>query len=351
VVSFVDEPVDLVLAFVAHYRALGAVGIHLCLDRRRDDVAARLAGAADVHLTVMDAAFWTGLGRARAGDFMVRQAVAMAAVVPVVRADWLLHVDCDEFLHPGAAVEAQLAAAPEEAMILRVPVVERVMPLQEAGPGGSILSGRFKRAVALSPAVRQAVWGDLAGLVDGMGFHGQAAGKSFVRTGQGLVIGPHFAVPEAIAGDLVESLAWVAAHGMTFDGLILHFDGLTRLHWVFKMLARRGLYRAQLEAGHAAAAEAWPGLRQVAAVHARVGDAVALRDLAARVQALDARQEAILAGEGVLVDVDHGIAARAAAAFPAAPPDLSVGAFDAALQRLRPGLAGPAGLAPSSAPP
>ena len=116
-----------------------------------------------------------------------------------------------------------------------------------------------------------------------------------------------------------------AAQG-TLPGLrLLHFDGLTELHYLLKILRRAQGVVPGAPSRHGAAR-----LMQIAAVAGRAGDAQRLHRIWRLAKTLDRPQAAALEARGVLSHDAPGIAQSVAAQLGFCP-DLSPAAFDRAL--------------------
>ena len=222
VVATVDEPAALVAAFAAHHLAIGAAEVHLFLDRPDLQVSAALAGLAGCYVTVCDDAYWQASRRkTRPLIHTTRQSFNANVALGRTRADWLLHCDCDEFVRDGAAVAAELAKAPPQAVYLRLLMAERV---RLAGETGDIFTGVFRHALPEFSSIGPMVYGLMADFFK-EGLTGHKAGKALVRVGAGAEMSIH-----APKGRPV--------HRVIQSTRLLHFDGLTRLHYMIKLLRR-----------------------------------------------------------------------------------------------------------------
>lgn len=221
VVATVDEPAPLIISFAAHYLALGAAEVHLFLDRPNPVAEAALAGLPRLHLTVCDAAYWAQV-RARPLLHVRRQRHNANKTYKKTQVDFLLHCDCDEFVRDGAGMVDELASLPAEASFLRLQVAERVQRLHH--PEGQIFEGMFRWPIDAFFLVGEEIYGKAARFFRD-GLTGHRAGKAVVRTGLDLTLGLH--APEG----------W-PTYVDSAPGRLLHFDGLTRLHYALKLLRR-----------------------------------------------------------------------------------------------------------------
>jgi len=354
----VDEPPELLVAFVAHYLGLGATRVHLALDRPTAEVTAALGGIGRVRLTPCDGAHWRRLGQARRPANPVRRQIFNAGdAYRATTCEWFLSCDGDEFVHALRPVGALLAEVPAAAPIVRLRVAERaflaapppatvfdgIFRLQRGfdwppapGPGGRLARfGRRLRTV-LGGGMRArlaAVYGPArAGFLNDAGLLGHGAGKSFTRAGLPLAIGTHYPLPAGQATDDRSFLARPEWRHHLAEAVLLHFDGMTPLHWQLKLLRK-------FEA-HPDAAGGEPGLgrrtearkAQIRAVHAARGDAAALARLLEGLVVLSPAQASTLVRAGFAAAIAPGIAGAVARALGAGAPDLGPAAFD---RRLR----------------
>lgn len=308
VVATVDEPSALIISFAAHYLALGAAEVHLFLDRPNPQAEAALAGLPRLRLTVCDAAYWAGVGW-RPLLHVGRQSHNAGRAYAATQADFLLHCDCDEFVRDGAALQAELAALPKEAAYLRLQMAERVQMVGQTG--GGMFDGLFRLPMDAFYLMGDQIYGaDARFLKDGI--TGHRVGKAVVRSGLEVKMGLH--KPDG-----------QRPHGDSAAGRLLHFDGLTRLHFCLKLLRRAHEPPHASNGRHGLARS-----MQFLALRERVTDPLQREDLISALKNLSAAQ------------MDHLQAlqcfdARAFDPQPAAVAaglrlDLSVAAFDAALK-------------------
>lgn len=309
------EPAALVLTHLAWHRAAGATALHLYLDDPADPVAEAAARIPGVRVTRCDPGFWASLppGR-RPGLITVRQGLCATHAYGQGGVDWLLHLDADEFLLPTAPLEPALAANADLDGALVVPVRERVLTRPDPA---SLFEGLFRRPLRgaernhplLAPIRDMAP----AGMI------GHTLGKSLSRTGRGLSLRPHF--PRGAGGEEVPTRPLAAA-------VLLHFDGLTPLHWLAKMLAR-----LPAEGGAAPASYLGPHRQaQLAALTECRRDPARLRALHDRLRVIADPAPHLAAG---LIE-DHAFdPLPACRALLGDAPDLSVAGFDAGLRASR----------------
>lgn len=222
VVATVDEPAALVVAFVLHHLEIGAASVDLFLDGPNPEAQAALGGIAEVRVTLCDDAFWTDSTRKKKPKLHTGRQITNANLA-YGRAPgrWLLHCDCDEFVRDGQELVAELANTAPRHQYLRLAMAERV----ETGPEtDGLFAGVFRTPFDNFAEVGPQIYGDLARFLKD-GVTGHKAGKALVRTGLDLKMGIHS--PEG-----------PPPHRTANGVRLLHFDGLTRLHYMIKLLRR-----------------------------------------------------------------------------------------------------------------
>ncbi len=228
VVCTCREPTQLVVAFAAHYIGLGASEVRLYLDQRQPDLEAILDRIPQVIFHVCDAAYWADhIGKPRPESVEYRQLINAFDAYHCSQVDWLAHFDADEFLHADIPVADILRAQPEEIEYAVAAPRERafVQGISQTG----LFDGVFRQPTP-------ALWGNAPFLFGGaqrflrQGVLGYPHGKSFMRTGKKLLPGIH--TPRRPSGHRRLKL-----RGWTVQRMrLLHFDGLTALHWSGKLL-------------------------------------------------------------------------------------------------------------------
>lgn len=315
VAALVDLPAPLLAAMALHHLDQGAACVELFLDRPDPALRALLASFPAVRLTDCDAAFWAARGIPRPAQAFARQIVVANLAYARCPADWLFHLDGDEFVDCGATLAADLAAVPAGRDVVRLHNVERVLPRWR--PQRDLFEGLFRRPRRRSRWLAPLIWGHWAGFLQG-GLAGYCIGKAGTRTGMGHIVKIH----GAQAGpDSRRPVQWAELR----RSRVLHFDAVTRLHWRMKLLGA-----AQEAAQSAGAVRRAPGKTRQMAMMLRPGaDAATAARLtealvtAGRWQALLLR----LCGLAWRPRCDPGAAARRL--LPGL--DLSPAAFDAAL--------------------
>lgn len=292
VVAMVEEPAPLVLAFVQHMLAIGATGVDLFLDKPNAQAQEMLAATPGCRVTVVDDAFWDAVpGGGRPSKKPSRQFAVAEIAYRRCEADWLLHCDCDEFLRQDTAFLTELAAAPDDVTHMTLRVGERVW----TGPTPSPYGGVFRRMHADYETFGPQLHGEHAPYFIS-GLSGHIVGKSLTRTGRALRPTVHFAVPSDGSG---------FAHGKpevyVRSSRILHFDGITPLHFAIKML--RHVYDTGSDAPRTAAEMPPHRLAQMAQVPALVADPAALAGLVMRIMSLTPVQADMLRERNLLDEV------------------------------------------------
>lgn len=318
VVATLDEPPVLVAAFVAWHLALGASEMHLYFDRPDDPAADLVASLPEVRVTRCDPAYWQSLGKRRPDKHQLRQVLNARHAYNVMQADWLLHCDGDEFIWAEAPVAACLGIADDGIASLIVPVAERFYPAE--GPTTSIFTGRFRRPFAGSPAMGRALFGRGYAMTQ-RGLTGHAIGKSFLRQGSKAAPSIHRPKPQGTA-----DIRSAPAQGL----VLLHFDGLTPLHWVFKILRKADAvtHRGGMPATR-------HRQRQIDAVLAAPQDVMTLHD---RLKRPATRALQHLAKRDLIIDAGFAPEVAMRARWPDIAFDVSPAALDAWLQMRRPDL-------------
>ena len=217
VVATVDEHPALLKTFVAWHLSLGASQVFLYFDRPDDPAADQFDGMSQVNVVRCDEAYWARHSKTRPARHQVRQSRNATRTHRRARVDWLLHIDADEFLWPSKSVPAHLDEVYPWFDGATVPVAERVFVAGETPD--HVFTGPFRR-----PAKGQAD----PDQITQRGLTGHAIGKAFSRVGRDLSVSIHR--PQSKTTDLqIAKLAGIE---------LLHFDGLTRLQWMYKLLRK-----------------------------------------------------------------------------------------------------------------
>ncbi|MDD9716947.1 glycosyltransferase family 2 protein [Dinoroseobacter sp. PD6] len=310
IVALAQEAPDLILAWAAYHLNLGVRRINLFLDTSIPRVEAVLGNHPRVRLAVCDDAFWQNHpAGARPPKQGPRQKAILQDVVDHSTADWVFHIDVDEFLWTPDDLDELLAAQPPEIEHVATRAQERVY-LGPPDPG-NIFDGAF-RVQTTRRYLEDAEAADGAAtpyLQRGMTAY--CGGKSAFRPRIGLAVGIHGPKPPKPAtGRLLDTLD------------LLHFDGLTPKHWVNKRLR---LLRQQPNARRN---ETEHRQRQLLKMDTLQGDPEALREFYLLLKQYTPERAGTLEAMGLLkthaFDPTIGIATE----FPGVDLDLSMDAFD-----------------------
>ncbi len=316
VVATVDEPLVLVQAFVAWHLSEGAAEVILYFDRPDDPAAAVLEMVPQVRVIRCGADYWGARHGGRPAKHEVRQIHNATHAYLDCGADWLLHCDADEYLWPHVPIAAALAAVDPLADAAIVPVAERVYLPDTAG--GSIFNGAFRRPFVGSAVAGAALFGNGYAMTH-RGLTGHAQGKAISRIGRGLKLSIHRPRPH-------DALRMETLSGAE----LLHFDGLTRAQWIFKLLRKADHF------AHRGGMEPSPHRqRQIDAIRANPDAASALHD---KLKSVSGARVAALRANGLLLEANLDSGKALAGYF--GTVDTSPTAFDDAL------LCGPAAAYP-----
>ncbi|MWD30032.1 hypothetical protein E0K89_021380 [Aquicoccus sp. SCR17] len=322
VVVTCSEPLALTLGFAAHYLALGASEIQVFLDRPQATCASLLARLPGVTVTLCDGEHWARASRfGRRPDTVTQRQLENAALAYARSGvDWLMHVDCDEFLLPTLPFHEILAGAPDNVEYLHFRNLERSLLRDQ--PQRDIFDGVFRHAVP-------PLW--MKDLPDRLrtepytrgGFTGHLEGKTIQRTGLRILPGIHSPRPlPEFPRRYLNSWTLPTAH-------ILHFEGMTRKHWTSKLSRlyaaprdRRRMRRTQ-PVRHA----------HLQFLEENATDPQAVHHLYDRLKVLDRDDAARLEALGLLERPDLDIGRSLNEAGLAGEVETSVAAFDAELDQ------------------
>ncbi|MDR5652837.1 glycosyltransferase family 2 protein [Ruixingdingia sedimenti] len=289
VCATVKAPVDQVLAFVAHHRALGAERIWIHLDDPDDPAVAVLEPLKGVRVIRCTDDYWQRSVGRRPPTHQLRQFRNVNRCYHRARVDFLAHLDVDEYLLADRPVAEVLADLPEDRLILRVEPWEA---LHTPGLPDDIFTARhFRRQMpGPDPALAARLFGRFAPLLE-KGMLSHTVGKCFFRTGE-----PR--LKPNIHGARIEGER-VFGGRFSPDLALLHFHAEDPARWQKGLAFRlsKGAYQflPDLQA-HLLAADA----AEIAAFYDMVQTA--------RPEALEALREA-----GLLREHDLGLRAKVAA--------------------------------------
>lgn len=226
VVATVNEPPALVQAFVAWHLSQGASAVLLYCDDPSDEVQGVFAHLPQVDVIVCDDLHWQRVNNGRPHRHEVRQVCNAREAYAKAETDWVLHIDADEFVWSGPGVGQALAATAPDVDALIAPVAERVYP--QTATDVTILEGAFRRPFRGNEVEGFRIFGADYALTN-RGLTGHAQGKAFVRTGRPLKLSIHR--PRPSRGN--DEPLFARADPATVE--LLHFEGLTPLHWAYKL--------------------------------------------------------------------------------------------------------------------
>ncbi len=311
VVATVDEPPQLVQAFVAWHLALGADQIHLYFDRPDDPAMDLFVHLSRVIVTACDADHWQRVCTARPNRHQIRQVQNARNAYSRTTSSWLLHCDADEFIWSANPVSRVLADVDHAVDAVAVPVAERVYLAGEKTD--TFLDGVFRRPFPKEKRAGRRIFGPEYDLTH-RGLTGHAIGKAFVRTDRRLNMSIHR--PARRDGGSALTLAHADRNAME----LLHVDGLTPQYWLYK-LARK----AEAVANHDGMPPSEHRGRQIEALIAHPNAKRALHDV---LKSVDTALQAKLAARDLLVQPPFDVSGPLARYFPDQVVDLSPAAID-----------------------
>ncbi|EEW60763.1 conserved hypothetical protein [Ruegeria sp. TrichCH4B] len=228
VVATVAEPIELIAAFAAYHIEMGAAQVFLFLDAPRPGDADILEKLPGVQAICCDAAYWQErLQRARPDSLTRVQRVNANYAYEQTSADWLFHIDADEYLVSERGISDVLADVSEQVDYLRVQNLERVYrPHQQDQTFTTLFRVPFE---GLRWQERD-LFGSAA-VFTHKGFAGYTAGKGAGRADRELKLALHkanFQKGAARTGPPNET--------QCSEILLAHFDGFTPLSWMAKLL-------------------------------------------------------------------------------------------------------------------
>lgn len=229
VASTMREPVDQTLAFVAHHLAMGASEVQVFLDDPHDPALPLLKQIDGCIATPCGPRHWSRHIKIPRPELQtMRQAANATLAYSRTRADWLIHADADEFLYLTQPFEEVIAQLKSPARWMRIPNLERCWVDDE--DRSSVFSGVFRHTIRPDNGRTEHIYGKTASEFLSLGQLGSAHGKPLVPAGQEFRIGIHAA--KWREGDRTDWPPQMWAKGI----YLLHFDGLTPLHWAAKTL-------------------------------------------------------------------------------------------------------------------
>lgn len=323
VTATVAEPVELLVAFAAHHLQRGAAQVFLFLDDPRPGDADVLSSIPGVEVVVCDAAYWQERLQTPRPDSLTRvQRVNANRAYDLTTAEWLFHVDADEFLHCDDPIAEVLGEVPETVDFLRVQNCERAYRPQELGQTYSTLfrcpfnGRRWQERDLFGEAIK----------FSNKGFSAYTIGKGASRVGRDLQLTLHRANFRSPPSERAQP------EERTTEAIVLaHFDGVTPLNWMAKLLRYNEIGTYTQEAGKGRGRGQRKRAQQIDYVVQNKGDLGKLRSLHDLLKVIGAEQEEILTDMGLLVDLPIDPAAAVQEICPWLRFDYSASNIDAAL--------------------
>ncbi len=331
VVTTAREAPDLTVFFAAYHLAAGAMSVTVHLDDPDDPVFDALEKIEGCFPVRCDKAYWKTVRRGWSEDHRTRQVRNATRCFHAAQCDWLFHLDVDEFLYQFSPVSEELAGFPEDSKVLKLPVLERVMLDGASDP--TVFGGVFKRELktrrgrtdrqntgqaGASPlgntpssqfgrigrwyrrivlfVLKRRLYGRLYNLTRN-GFLGHVAGKAATRVGPRHTIGLHR--PQGLS----DQQRRYPITRESDSSVILHFDGMTQLHWIYKRLRAAERKRQGPEVRY--------NMRMHTQILEMEGDNMVDKgkSLFDRLGRLDPRSEALLRKHGYLYEVEFELEA------------------------------------------
>jgi hypothetical protein len=246
IVMLANEPEALLLANVGYHLGTGAQKVYVYLDNPADPLAGRLSAIPGCEVTLCTPVFWRKTGPGRPMLQTKRQIRIASHAYRQTNLDWLVHLDADEFIVQQRPLAEELQHFPRGQGFIRLQNQERAY-YQDQTPH-SMFEGGFRIPFRGGAAMEPALFRDLTPFF-AMGVAGHAAGKAAVPTGFNyklLVHAPRKRLPKLqLAGpagmEPASDFSTADAKGAlpalaSASSVLLHFDGLTPLHWMLKIL-------------------------------------------------------------------------------------------------------------------
>ncbi len=322
IVTTAFEPTAVTLGFLAHHVSLGVNKIWLHLDAPNKELVDIVGDHPQIQIVQCDQTYWNNSSKGRRPwDFRVRQTVNADSALAQSEADWIAHIDADEYVTNTDALFAFLNRQPKEVLTVVVPNSERVH--LRGDPQLHVFTGAFR--VPFPRRVHRALpllYGKYARYLQ-KGLAGYCHGKAFTRVSSGLPLALHRAL---LPSNLSEQVAQREFAGRA----ILHFDGMTKAHWLDKM-------RKKAPDGKVLKPHNPARIRQAQDVWDHRDDSVYLDDLYRHVKEISGFQALALRLLGRMTPSDVDVPAKIKKVFPEAKVDLSPAAVDAALKEIQDG--------------
>lgn len=324
-----NEPLDLLVAFVAHYLEMGADMIHLSLDKPHPEAEAAFGQHPKIRLTRCDPAYWARVSpKGRPMGLPARQMVNSREVYATLQHDWMLMCDADEYVQMTQDMGSFLATVPEPVDFVRIRVAEKVLPPHLVPQ--TIFEGSFRLPRLKGVEYAAEIYGPIVAPMLERVVAGHGVGKSLVRRGRAFPLNVHGPMtPPARPGDLAPPPEPVGTS--LPDAYLAHYDALTPLHYLLKLLGKFVQRRAMEDIGLKAGRRHPSRELQIAlaAAACKDPDPVARTEILHR---LTPDSLAALQKHGLLVDLDLAPDQIARKHFPDLTLDFTPEAFDRALR-------------------
>ncbi len=319
VAATVAEPVELLVAFAAYHRELGAQQIFLFLDDPRPGDVEVLTSIPGVQAIVCDESYWQArLGQPRPDGLTRVQRINVNYAYGLTSSDWLFHIDADEFIYAERPLHEVLKEVPETVDVLQVQNVERAYRPNETE---QTYTNLFRLPFEGARAQERALFGSAMSFLN-KGLTAYTIGKVCCRVGRHLKIGLHHANSRSDRGNPSTRPA---------DALLLaHFDGVTPLNWMGKLLRYNEIGTYAPASGTLRGRERRKRARQIEYVVQHEGNLDELRFLHDLLKVVDAKQETLLTRHNLLVDLPIDPTAAIAKVCPWLRYDYGVRNIDAA---------------------
>ncbi|MFY0661890.1 MAG: glycosyltransferase family 2 protein [Shimia sp.] len=322
IVTTAFEPTAVTLGFLAHHVDLGVNKIWLHLDAPNPELEDIAGDHPKIQIINCDAAYWAASSKGkRPWDFRVRQTINADAAMAQSDAEWIAHIDADEYVTNTDALFAFLHEQPEDILSVVVRNSERVHQHGQVQP--HIFAGLFR--VPFPPRIHRALpvlYGKHACYLQ-KGLAGYWHGKAITRVSSGLPLGLHRA-------KLPAGISVHKGQREFSEQVILHFDGLTKAHWLDKM-------RKKAPDGKVLKPHNPARIRQAQDVWDNRQNGPFLDDLYRHVKEISGFQALALRLLGRLIVSEVDVPAKIKKIFPDAYVDLSPTAVDAALKDIQDG--------------
>ena len=228
VVAMVQDTPARLEVFARYYNRMGAERVTLFYNGKPDEAVFEIDG---IDLVVCDDEFWKSRGLAQTASVEDRQRAVYNYHYPRCHAEWMLVVDCDEFVFGETGIGEFLDEAPASSMAVRVNSAEAVFTnSDDIGREFSASHFRLPFGKWSAPVLSWILYGS-HGSVFIRGLLGHAIGKEFVRTGlTGVLVDIHH-----ISRQGTNTTPWEAkgasGHGKMY---LAHFDTAGFNQWRFK---------------------------------------------------------------------------------------------------------------------